>query len=75
MFTGGNALDEGFLAILNTRGALAVVSLFGRTAGLSTPGTFVFFGKVTWPLCPVIAPRLNFRFKTPTKGGPPGQGL
>ena len=49
MFTGGNALDEGFLESLNTRGSLAGVSTFGRTAGLSTPGTSVFRGTKPWP--------------------------
>ena len=64
MVTETNALEPGFLAIFNSAPRVASVIRLGKTAGLSTPGSFVFLGRNTWP-CKSIAPRLNFRFRTP----------
>src|SRR4051794_9888179 len=73
---GAKALEDGRSETRFTNCRLALVSVLGRTDGLSTPGT-LFAGRLKiWPSGPRnVVPRANLRFRMPSKSGPPGHGL
>ena len=75
MFTGGMHSTRASSRFSTTSRSLAVVSLFGKTAGLSTPGTFVFLGMVMWPLMPGDRSQAELPIQDTGEGGAAGAGV